>query len=78
MEGVDVGGLLSGFSLYTILLAILFSLVGLAAFRYGRKNSAPRPLLLGIALMGYGYFVTNAWVSLAIGSVLTLGLFFPP
>jgi hypothetical protein len=27
--------------------------------------------------MAYGYFVTNAWVSLAIGSVLTLALFFP-
>ena len=78
MEGLDVGGLLSGFSLYTILLAVIFGLVGFAAFRYGRKNSEPRPLILGIALMAYGYFVTNAWVSLAIGSVLTLGLFFTP
>lgn len=77
MEGLDVGGLLSGFSLYTILLAVFFGLVGFAAFRYGRKNSEPRPLFLGIALMAYGYFVTNAWVSLAIGSVLTLALFFP-
>jgi MFS family permease len=77
MEGLDLGGLLGGFSLYTILLAVLFSLVGYAAFRYGRKNSEPRPLVLGIALMLYGYFVTNAWVSLAIGSVLTLALFFP-
>ena len=32
---------------------------------------------IGVALMAYGYFVTNAWVSLAIGSVLTLALFFP-
>ena len=36
-----------------------------------------RPLFLGIALMAYGYFVSNPWVSLAIGSVLTLLLFFP-
>ena len=78
MEGLDVGGLLDKFSLYTILLAVFFGLVGFAAFRYGRKNSEPRPLVLGIALMAYGYFVTNAWVSLAIGSVLTLALFFPP
>ncbi len=75
--GLDLGGLLGGFSLYTILLAVLFGLVGFAAFRYGRKNGEPRPLLLGIALMAYGYFVTNAWVSLAIGSALTLALFFP-
>ena len=77
MEGLDPGSLLAGFSLATILLAVLFGLVGFAAFRYGRKNSEPRPLFIGIALMAYGYFVTNPWVSLAIGSVLTLALFFP-
>jgi len=68
---------LGGFSLATILIAVLFGLVGFAAFRYGRKNSEPRPLLLGIALMAYGYFVSNAWASLGIGALLTLLLFFP-
>ena len=68
---------LGGFSLATILIAVLFGLVGFAAFRYGRKNDEPRPLFLGIALMAYGYFVTNAWVSLGIGTLLTLLIFFP-
>jgi uncharacterized YccA/Bax inhibitor family protein len=68
---------IAGFSLATILIAVLFSLVGFAAFRYGRKNGEPRPLFLGIALMAYGYFVTNAWLSLGIGALLTLLLFFP-
>jgi MFS family permease len=77
MEGLDLGAVLGGLSLTTILLAVLFGLVGFAAFRYGRRNSEPRPLLIGVALMAYGYFVTNAWVSLAIGSALTLALFFP-
>jgi MFS family permease len=77
MDASDLEGLLGGFSLYTLLLAVLFGLVGFAAFRYGRKNSEPRPLCIGVALMAYGYFVTNAWVSLAIGSALTLALFFP-
>jgi hypothetical protein len=77
MEGFDPGELLAGFSLFTILLALLFGVVGFAAFRYGRRNSEPRPLFIGIALMAYGYFVTNPWVSLAIGTVLTLALFFP-
>jgi MFS family permease len=77
MDASDLEGLLGGFSVYTLLLAVLFGLVGFAAFRYGRKNSEPRPLFIGVALMAYGYFVTNAWVSLAIGSVLTLALFFP-
>jgi hypothetical protein len=73
MEGLDLGG----FSLATLLIAVFFGIVGFAAFRYGRKNGEPRPLLLGIGLMAYGYFVSNAWVSLGIGAVLTLLLFFP-
>jgi hypothetical protein len=77
MEGLDLGGLLGSFSLASILIAVVFSIVGYAAFRYGRKNGETRPLLLGIGLMAYGYFVNNAWVSLGIGAVLTLLLFFP-
>jgi hypothetical protein len=68
---------LGGFSLAAILIAVVFSVVGFVAFRHGKKNSEPRPLFLGIALMAYGYFVSNAWVSLGIGALLTLLLFFP-
>ena len=68
---------LGDFSFATILLAVLFGLVGFAAFRYGRKNGEPRPLVLGVALMAYGYFVSNAWLSLAIGAILTILLFYP-
>ncbi len=73
MSGIGLGGL----SFATILLAGVFGLVGFAAFRYGRKNGEPRPLFLGKALMAYGYFVSNAWSSLGIGTLLTLLLFFP-
>jgi len=73
VPGLDLGS----FSLAGILIAVVFSLVGFAAFRYGKKNAEPRHLFLGIALMAYGYFVTNAWLSLGIGTVLTLLLFFP-
>jgi len=71
--GIDLGS----FSFATIILAVFFGLIGFAAFRYGKKNGEPRQLFLGIALMAYGYFVTNAWVSLGIGMLLTLLLFFP-
>jgi hypothetical protein len=73
MPGFDLGSI----SLASILFAVVFSLVGFAAFRHGKKNGEPRHLFLGIALMAYGYFVSNAWVSLGIGSLLTLLLFFP-
>ena len=73
MPDFDLGSI----SFATIAIAVFFSLIGFAAFRYGRKNDEPRPLFLGIARMTYGYFVSNAWISLAIGSVLTALLFFP-
>jgi len=57
---------LGSISFATIAIAIVFSLVGFAAYRYGKKNSEPRQLFLGIALMAYGYFVSNACVSLSI------------
>ncbi len=73
MPGLDLGG----FSCATIVVALVFSTVGFFAFRHGRKNAEPRHIFLGIALMAYGYFVTNVWVSLVIGGALTLLLFFP-
>ena len=73
MQDLGLGGLTPA----SIGVAILFSLVGFAAFRYGKKNGEPRPLFLGIALMAYGYFVSNVWISAGIGALLTLSLFFP-
>lgn len=63
-------------SMGNILVVVIFSLVGLAAFRYGKKNGEARPMLLGAALMVYGYFVSNAMISLLVGSVLTALIFF--
>ena len=68
---------IGGLSPATILIAVVFSVVGFIAFRRGKRDGEPRPLFLGIALMAYGYFVSNAWVSLGIGALLTLLLFFP-
>jgi hypothetical protein len=59
-----------------IFVVVMFSIVGLAAFRYGKKNSETRPLVLGVLLMVYGYFVSNAWLSLLVGGVLTALIFY--
>jgi hypothetical protein len=64
-------------SLGNIIVVVFFSLVGLAAFSYGKKNAEARPMLLGAALMAYGYFVSNVWLSLLVGGVLTALIFFP-
>jgi hypothetical protein len=64
-------------SIGNIVVVAIFSLVGFAAFRYGRKNDETRPMLLGAALMVYGYFISDAWLSLVVGGVLTALIFFP-
>ncbi len=60
-----------------IFIAVMFSIVGLAAFRYGKKNGEARSLVLGALLMVYGYFVSDAWLSLLVGGVLTALIFYP-
>jgi hypothetical protein len=60
-----------------IFIIVMFSIVGLAAFRYGKKNGEARPLVLGALLMAYGYFVSDAWLSLLVGGILTALIFYP-
>lgn len=49
---------------------ILFGSVGLGFFVYGRKQRAAVPLICGLALMIYPYFVSNTILLVAIGSLL--------
>jgi hypothetical protein len=54
----------------TLLWGLLFSSIGFAFFLYGRKQRAVVPLVCGIALMIYPYFVPNVIALVAIGIVL--------
>ncbi|OGQ21531.1 MAG: hypothetical protein A3I05_03255 [Deltaproteobacteria bacterium RIFCSPLOWO2_02_FULL_44_10] len=63
--------------IYSIFVAVLFSIVGFAAWRYGRRSQSGRHMILGVVLMGYGYFVHNVWWSLGIGTLLVIFLFWP-
>jgi hypothetical protein len=56
--------------------AIVFGLVGLAAFRSGRRRSHPRRLWMGVALMVYPYAVSSTVWLYAIGAALCAGLWF--
>jgi hypothetical protein len=55
--------------------AIVFGLVGIWAFRSGRKNARPRTLWLGVALMFYPYAVSSTWLLYAIGTGLCAAVF---
>lgn len=55
----------------TLFLGFFFGVVGLVAFRHGKRESNMVCLLLGIALMVYPYFVSSPLATLAIGVGLT-------
>lgn len=56
----------------TLLWGLLFSSIGLGFFLYGRKQRAIVPLVCGLALMIYPYFVSSSLVLVAVGAVLTV------
>ncbi len=59
-----------------LLWGLLFGSIGLGYFLYGKKQREPVPLICGIALMGYAYFVPNAWPLVGIGIGLTVVPYF--
>jgi hypothetical protein len=58
----------------SLLLNLLVSAVGAGFFLYGRKQSRMPPLIGGISLCIYPYFISNLWVMAGIGVALVLGI----
>ncbi|MBI1398255.1 MAG: hypothetical protein GC151_19955 [Betaproteobacteria bacterium] len=54
--------------------AILFGSIGMGAFMYGKRGTLVPPMVLGIALMVFPYFVSNTWAIYAVGVLLCAGL----
>jgi predicted membrane protein len=66
-KGRPGGGMSAGILLW----GLLFSSIGLGFFLYGKKQRAAVPLVCGIVLMVYPYFIPNVIALVAIGVVLT-------
>jgi hypothetical protein len=49
---------------------LLFSSIGLGYFIYGKRQQAPIPLVCGLALMVFPYFVSSAWAVVLVGAGL--------
>jgi hypothetical protein len=49
---------------------MLFGSIGLGYFIYGKRQSAPLPLVCGIVLIIFPYFVSNVWLLVGIGVIL--------
>lgn len=55
--------------------SMLFGSIGIGAFIYGKKTGTLRPLVLGIVLMVYPYFVSQLALLYGVGIALTAALF---
>ena len=58
--------------------AIVFGLIGIAAFRSGRKSGRRTTLWLGVALMFYPYAISSTWLLYAVGVALCLVIILIP
>ena len=56
--------------------SLIFGVIGLVAFRYGKKSALIVPMLLGLGLMIYPWFVSETWMLYVIGSALTGAVWF--
>ena len=54
--------------------AIVFGLIGFAAYRYGKKAERPRTKWLGVVLMVYPYATSQTWALYLIGVLLSAAL----
>jgi hypothetical protein len=55
----------------TLLVSVLFSSIGAGHFLSGRKQAQVIPLLTGIALCVYPYFLSNGYAIMIVGLLLT-------
>jgi hypothetical protein len=52
-----------------LLWGVLFSSIGVGFFIYGRRQGRTVPLLTGVALMVFPYFMPNAIAMVIVGAI---------
>ncbi len=57
-------------SMSILLWGLLFGSIGLGFFTYGKKQKAVVPLLSGVGLMVFPYFITNTYFMIIAGALL--------
>lgn len=57
-----------------ILGAVIFGLIGLVAYRYGKRAGRPRSRWLGVALMLYPSAIAQTWLLYVVGAALCAGV----
>lgn len=65
-----------GINWWNLISGFIFSIVGWYAFIHGKREKSIRPMVIGIALMVYPYFVSNTLLSITIGLGLCAALYY--
>ncbi len=55
--------------------SVLFGAIGFGVFIYGRRLILWKPMVIGVVLMAYPYFVPQTWLLYTIGCALCLALY---
>ncbi|GAB2878979.1 hypothetical protein GCM10027046_03510 [Uliginosibacterium flavum] len=55
--------------------SLLFGLIGMAVFGYGKKTANIPHVMIGLCLMGFPYFVSSVWLLYAIGIGLCVAVY---
>jgi hypothetical protein len=58
-----------------IAAAIVFGIIGFAAYRYGKKTARVKVKWIGVALMVYPYFISETWLLYVVGAGLCIALY---
>jgi len=53
-----------------LIWGMVFGAIGLGFFLYGKRQKAAVPLMTGIALFIFPYFISNVFLLVIVGSVL--------
>jgi len=53
-----------------LIWGMLFGAIGLGFFTYGRRQKAVIPLITGIALFVFPYFISNVYMLVLVGALL--------
>ena len=64
------------FSATNLIGGAIFGAIGFVAFVYGKRMNLWKPMLLGIALMIYPYFISDDKIMIVVGIFGTTALFF--
>ena len=56
----------------TLMWGLIFGSIGLGFFVYGKKQKAIIPILSGIGLMVFHYFISNIYIMILSGIVLVV------